>query len=163
MVVTTFRLFFAVLCCSVFAGAEASAASARHFVGAYRILTPPPADGDQYLVVDNGTLLEIWTKYADSPLPPDLQQYKDEPTILAGFTNREFLILAFEAFSTILDRYLRIASGDSDLLELYRRDDGQFDSGTRWDGKVDRYLLAPPVPLLTTGALARKSLRLVNF
>src|SRR3989338_4633902 len=150
------RLVFARILCSAFifstfsfpaANADAVAGGATQFVGIYNIVSPPPSGEPEYLVVDNGTLQEIWDKYADSPLPGDLVQYKDEMTILAGFTDRDFLILAFEALSTITDRYLKILGGDDDLLELLRRPEGRYDLGTRAAGQVQIYLLDPPMPL----------------
>ena len=122
-----------------------ASADASLFKGAYRIISPATPDAE-YLIIDTGTLQEIWDKYADSPLPADLVPYKEEPTIISGFTNRNFLILGFESFAMVTDRYLRLTNNQSDVIEVYRRDDGQYDSATRESGVVDRYVLEAPVP-----------------
>lgn len=151
------KLFICALAIAIIpAAGEASEAS--RFVGWYHILAPAQPK-KEYLLIDTGTLLEIWNKYASSPLPEDLQKYKDEPTILAGFTNRDFLILCFEQTAVVADRYLSVGGGQGDQLDLYRRDDGSFDMATKQNGNVDRYLLASPAPNPSQLALQRGGFR----
>jgi hypothetical protein len=139
-------ILWAMVCGFSFLAANKNAdAGASIFKGAYQILSPATPQAE-YLVVDTGTLQEIWDKYADSPLPADLVPYKEEPTIISGFTNRDFLILGFESMALVTDRYLRMSNNQNDVLEIYRRDDGQYDSATKESGVVNQYLLAAPVP-----------------
>lgn len=127
----------------------AGASPVQGFVGWYHLLAERNARSPQtqelgYLLIDYGTLADIWAKYADSPLPANLEQYRNEATILSGFTHRDFLMLSFEALSTVTERYLRVNSGNDMLLEIYRLDDGSYFVGTR-DGLVEnRYLASPP-------------------
>lgn len=141
-----FRILFAAFFFTLFFQVEVRAASATHFVGAYKILSGDQK-ADEYLVIDNGTLQQIWDKYADEPLPASLVPYKEEPTILAGFTNRDFLILAFEVYSTITARFLQMEGGEGEVLEVFKRDDGLNDAATKQAGAIRRYLLAAPVPI----------------
>lgn len=124
-----------------------AAGTAQPFVGWYHIVSERKDAQEKelgYLLVDRGTLQEIWDKYADSEMPADLQQYRNEMTILAGFTHREFLMLSFEAISMITDRYLRLQSGSERMLEIYRQDDGSYLLGTRENGVDNRYLMSAP-------------------
>ena len=136
-----------VLSALIFSGATALAGNAAQFVGIYNIVSPPPQGEPEYFLVDNDTLQVIWDRYAESTLPADLEPYKNELVILAGFTDRDFLILAFEEVSTIQPRYLKLLGSEDELIELYQRTDGRYDMGTRQAGQVQIYLLDAPVPL----------------
>lgn len=134
---------------------HASAFKADPFRGAYEVLSGGKSRRDQssrapgqkkYLIVDVDTLANIWTKYGSGPLPADLIPYKDEPSIIAGFTFRDFLILSLERASLIGNGYLSVKAGES-ALELRRRPDGGFDGAVLENQNVSRYLLSAPQPL----------------
>lgn len=126
---------------------DSFAGNASQFVGWYKVLSSTyTTPKTEFMLVDNDTLGVLWERYVESSLPDNLQQYKDQLTILTGFIQRDFIVICFEATSIITPRYLKVIRGESDVLELYQRDDGNYDMATREDGKIDRYLLAPPVP-----------------
>ena len=145
-------IFFAgcMLCWS-----NAFAFQAEHFRGWYEILGSSNKL-QSFVLVDVDTLGNIWAKYSDGDLPEDLEQYREEPTIISGFTNREFVMVSFEAFAMITERYLRMSGDDGLLYELYRQDNGTYALGIRENGNVSRYLLAAPTPISDDGLSERQ-------
>lgn len=107
---------------------QAFAGRAAHFKGWYEILVQGNQPlTKQYFLLDNDTLGVIWAKYAEGPLPADLEKYREEPTILAGFTNRSMIYFGLERGALIADNYLAMPGGEGEKLELRRRPDGTFD------------------------------------
>lgn len=118
---------------------------AGHFVGLYRITSQfQGVESEEYLLVDVGPLLTIWRKYFHENLPEHLESYRNEPTILAGFTHRSFAILSFENLSLITDTYLRVSGSRGTMIELLRRQNGRYETAARQKGQVTKYRLEPP-------------------
>ena len=121
------------------------------FKGWYEILSQTNSAEDvnvppkkEYMLIDVDTLGNIWAKYGSGPLPKDLEQYRQEPSILAGFTNQNLLFLNLEKSALIADGYLSLAGTNGNALELQKKGNGQFDMATRDNGHVSRYLLSGP-------------------
>jgi hypothetical protein len=124
---------------------EAQANRAAPFKGIYDIISQQDRAATQPIfLVDADTLGGIWAKYADGPLPADLEQYRHEPSIIAGFNNRDTLFFGLERGALILDGFMAMEGGDGDRLELSRRSDGQYDMAVKEKGRVTLYLLAAP-------------------
>lgn len=130
----------------------ANAYKADPFKGWYKVLSKTNsevsirADDPQYMLIDVDTLGGIWAKYADGPLPPDLEPYREEPTILAAFTDRETVFLTFEKNAMIANGYLAIQGSGTNMMELGLRGDNNYNLGVRDNDVVSRYLLAAPTP-----------------
>ncbi len=140
---------WAILYCAVW-GASAYATPAQSFRGMYPLMEAdgqPVTPDSEYLIVDADILEIIWRKYAGGDLPPNLEQYRNEPSIIAGFTDREFVILSFEAFSMVTENYLRMTSGDEMRFEFFRQPDGTYLVGTIKEGSNNRYLTGSPLDL----------------
>lgn len=120
----------------------ANATPAQAFIGLYQIVeaNESPVAEEEYLLLDADRLEVIWGRYADGDLPENLVPYKDEPVIIAGFTNRDFVILKFEEFSVIRGDYLRMEGADEQLFEILRLAGGGARVATRKNGIVNRYL-----------------------
>ena len=127
----------------------AAAESAARFKGWYPIMQEGQvsAQVQEYMLIDVDTLENIWMKYSQGDLPENLEDYRYESTIIGGFTHNNFLILAFEAFAFVTERYLKIDGSGDMLLELYLRDDGNFNGATRENTNIFRYLFAPPLAM----------------
>lgn len=93
---------------------------------------------------DTDTLGKLWEKYAEKPLPPNLEQYRNEPSILAGFSDRNTIFLALEKSIFFGNGYISIPGGDNDRLEMRRRPNGQFDMAVQEHNVVSIYVLAAP-------------------
>lgn len=140
-------IFVICLMASMFLGASTTfAAGAAQFKGWYKVIsrTDVSIQSDQYLMVDVDTLANIWAKYADGPLPPDLEKYREESTVLAAFTDRKLYFLGFEKAFLVGNDYIAMDGNDGDRLELKRRPDQKYDMGVRDGGKVSLYLLNTP-------------------
>lgn len=129
------------LAISFSSGAEAWAGVADRFVGWYRLDSVVRLDELGYMLLDNDKLGVLWDRYADTPLPEDLEKYREEMSIIAGFTHQDYLVLTFEALATVTDRYLRIVGEGNELFEIYQRDDGQYLVGYR-QGPVTRVFVS---------------------
>lgn len=142
---------FSIFCLSFFFFLPLSsfANKADAFKGWYQIMSqsqsrkPIPKE---YFLLDADSLQNLWHKYSSQDFPPDWNDLKEEPSILAAFTNRDFLILTLTKNALISDTFLQIAGGDR-LLEMRRRPDGTFDMATKENQSVSRYLLAVPEPV----------------
>lgn len=145
-------VFICLIWGSLMSSAIAEATPAQAFRGLYPLAEAdgvPVAPDSEYVLVDADVLHVIWAKYASGDLPESLEQYRDEPVIIAGFTHRDFVVLAFEAFSMVTDRYLRLSGGDDQRFELFRQDDGKYRVGTIKNGSNNIYLTNSPLPLDT--------------
>lgn len=134
-----------------FISIQSWAYKADPFKGWYQILsgmTQPSEklqmDEKKYMFIDSDLLKNIWTKYADGPLPKDLEEYKDEPSILVAFTHRDTLFLSLERGALFGNGYLAIQGSGNNMMELARKPDANFDLGLRENNQISRYLLAPP-------------------
>ena len=149
------RYFFSAIFffCIIFNPSSVRATPADALEGWYEILSESQVSGEpqelvrKYFLLEADTLEKIWAKYADGPLPENLVQYKNEPSILAAFTHRDTLFLTFESSALIGDGYIRIAGSNNTLLEMRRRGDGSSDLAVQENQRVSRYLLARPDPL----------------
>lgn len=132
---------------------DAFAYRADRFKGWYPILSRTdkanePADPRQkeYMLLDVDTLENIWTKYGDGKLPPDLVPIRGEPSIIVGFTNRKTLFLTLEKNVMQNDTYLAIRSSNGNTFEISLRADGNADMAVRDNNQVSIYLLGPHAP-----------------
>ena len=133
------------LALSVFIPSQVWAGRAEPFKGIYDILSQHDRSATQAIfLLDNDTLGNIWAKYAEGPLPADLEQYRNEPSIIAGFNNRDLLFFGLERGALIADGFLALQGGDGEQLELNRRADGQYDMAVKEKGRITLYLLAAP-------------------
>lgn len=133
------------LALSFFGTPSAWAGRAEPFKGIYDILSQQDRSTTQPIfLLDNDTLGNIWAKYAEGPLPADLEQYRNEPSIIAGFNNRDLLFFGLERGALIADGFLALQGGDGEQLELSRRPDGQYDMAVKEKGRITLYLLAAP-------------------
>jgi len=130
-------------------GVEAKAGRADAFEGIYEILERRDlaAKTNPLFLLDADTLGNIWTKYANGKLPADLEKYRNEPSIIAGFSDRETLFLTFEKNAFIANGYIALPGADGNKLELRRAAGGQSDMAVEEAGKVTIYKLGPPQPL----------------
>lgn len=122
----------------------AHAHRADPFKGWYKVLTKTNAEDSQYVFVDVDTLGGIWQKYGEGPMPPSWEPHKDEPSILVAFTDRDTIFLALEKNSVIANGYLALQGAGTDILELGKRPDNNYNMGVKDNEVVSRYLLAPP-------------------
>lgn len=133
---------------SLFISIQAWAGAADQFRGWYQVLSSTNSSAEQpkpYLLVDVDTMENIWLKYGDGgPLPKNLEPYRTESTILAGFTQKDFLILALERQALVSGDFMRIEGGGDRLMELKLTGTGAI-AGTRDNGQITRYQLAAPV------------------
>jgi hypothetical protein len=130
---------------SVLVPSQVRAGRAAPFKGIYDILSQQDRSATQAIfLLDNDTLGSIWAKYAEGPLPADLEQYRNEQAIIAGFNNRDLLFFGLEKGALIADGFLALQGGDGERLELNRRSDGQYDMAVKEKGRITIYLLAAP-------------------
>lgn len=133
---------------SLFGACSAWAGRAEPFKGIYNIVWQQDRTATQPIfLLDNDTLGNIWAKYAEGPLPADLEQYRNEQSIIAGFNNRDLLFFGLERGALIADGFIALQGGDGEQLELARRPDGQYDMAVKERGRITLYLLAAPRPL----------------
>jgi hypothetical protein len=124
------------------------AGRADPFRGIYDILSETNMqDGQPFFLLDADTLGALWGRYGNGPLPADLEHLRNEPSIIAGFNNRELLFFGLEKGALIGNGYIALQGGDGEQLELRHRPDGKFDMATKEKGVVTVYLLAAPRPL----------------
>jgi hypothetical protein len=109
---------------------EGFAQRAVAFKGWYEILRSGPTPQEsllpqrkEYFLLDADTLGVIWARYARDPLPADLEHLRNEPTVIAGFTDRDTLFLTLEANALVGDNFLAL-SGAEKRLELARAPGG---------------------------------------
>lgn len=127
---------------------SALAGKSAPFKGVYPIISATEKTLDApFFLFDNDTLGVIWGKYADGPLPADLEKYREEQTILAGFSNRSLLFLALERGALVTPNYLAVEGGEGEKLEMRRRPDGKMDMATKEAGRTTIYLLDAPGPV----------------
>jgi hypothetical protein len=125
---------------------------ASHFRGVYELVSqvrsadedPAPA---KYMLIDVDTMGGIWEKYGDGDLPADLEKYRNESTILVGFTFRNTLFLTLEAGAQITGKFLGISGSENSRFELAQRADGQYDMAIRENNVVNVYVMGAPQPL----------------
>lgn len=126
------------------------AGRAEHFKGWYEILAgaqqeDPQQPQRQFMLLDNDTLANIWARYSKDPLPENLQEIKEEPTIIVAFTDRNVLFLTLERGSTIGPDFLSISGAGTNQLEMKRAADGSYDMAMIVAGELHRTKLAAPV------------------
>ncbi len=139
------KKFFWISLLFIFLTPLAEAGKATPFQGWYEILSiQDRAEKKEYFLLVADTLGNIWARFGEGPLPPDLEKYRHEPSILTGFTNRGFTLLNLERSALITENFLIVSGEGEDRLELARRPDGKFDMGTRQGKRISLYLLAPP-------------------
>ncbi len=149
------KLIFSFLICGLFFSTFAQAQKADAFEGIYEIVSrtdrPAGANSPEYFLLDADTLGNIWSKYAEGPLPADLEQYRNEPSILAGFTNRPLIFLTLERAALVTPTYIALDGGQGERMELRKRADGA-DLGVLEKNVVSIYSLNPaqPIPLKIT-------------
>jgi len=143
---TALKMTALLMAFAIFAPAAALANRAAPFKGLYEIQTESgrPLDHEAYFLLDAATLGEIWAKYASTPLPADLEPYRHEPSIIAGFTDRDVIFLVLERGALIGAGYLAFQNGDGEKLELRRRPDGRFDMAVSAGGPATFFLLSAP-------------------
>lgn len=136
---------------------SAHAFKASPFKGLYEVLSEKSsaqkhAMDKKYVVIDVDTLEGIWAKYADGPLPSDLEKYKDEPSILVGFTFRNTIFLSLERGAMIGDGYLSLRT-DEDVMELVRSPSG-YRLAVSEKGQLSVYELSTPgaLPIFPQGS-----------
>lgn len=121
---------------------------AEPFEGIYQIISQTDRSAaPPVFLLDADTLGNLWGRYAEGPLPADLEPYRQEPSIIAGFNNRDLIFFGLERGALIMDGFLAMDGGPGERLELRRRPDGQYDMGVSENGRVSVYLLAAPVPI----------------
>ncbi len=125
---------------------NALAFKADGFKGIYPILSPTTPGIDSYIIIDTNTLGILWSKYSTAPLPDDLASVKDEPAIIAAFTNRNLMFLTLESTAVVGTNFLHLL-GDNTEFELVRQANGQSNVGVAEDGNLSNYLLGVPSPL----------------
>lgn len=130
-------------------GSEAKANRADAFEGIYEILERRDlaTKANPLFLLDADTLGNIWTKYANGKLPADLEKYRNEPSVIAGFSDRDTLFLTLEKNAFIANGYIALPGSDGNKLELRRAAGGQSDMAVEEAGKVTIYKLGPPQPL----------------
>jgi hypothetical protein len=137
---------------ALFFSPSAQAQKADAFEGLYEIVSrtdrPVASMSPEYFLLDADTLGNIWAKYAEGPLPADLEKYREEPSILAGFTNRPLIFLTLERTALVTPSYIALDGGQGERLELRKRPDGA-DLGVLEKNVVSIYSLNPaqPIPL----------------
>ncbi len=139
----------------------AQARSAEPFDGWYEIFSQTQgleAKQKEYFRFDVDTLQNIWLKYGEEgkPMPPDWEPVKNEIVIFAAFTNRDYLLLTFEANAVISDDFLGVYDQNGDVLEIRRRGESGSDLGIKEKGKVSKYLLSAPKATPNSLPLARQ-------
>lgn len=134
----------ALIAASIFLSQEAFAFKSSHFKGWYEVLSRKDLSSKSYVLVDVDTLEILWGRYGEGPLPPDLEQYRNEPSILAGFTDRTLIFFLLERGALVSETYLALQGGGGDKFELKKRPDGKFDLGVRDKGHISLYLLDSP-------------------
>lgn len=144
-------LLLAMSFCLQLFSANAIAQKADAFEGVYEIISrtdrPAGSFSPEYFLLDADTLGNIWARYADGPLPADLEKYRNEPSILAGFTNRPLIFLTFERSALVTPNYIALDGGDGERLELRSRGAQGADLGVLEKGVVSIYDLGPQQPL----------------
>jgi hypothetical protein len=127
----------------------AKAGNAAPFKGVYDITAPayPEAPGRHFMLVDVDTLHKIWTTYTTKEFPADLVPYKDEPTVIVGFNDRDTIFLSFERAVLTTPTYLSIHGVQGSQLELARNADGTFTAAVQEYGSVSRLQLTAPAAI----------------
>jgi len=86
----------------------------------------------------------IWAKYAEGPLPENLEHLRNEPTIMARFTNRMQYFFGLEGGALIGNSYIVMEDSNRDRFELMRRPDGNWDLAVKVGERLTIYSLGPP-------------------
>lgn len=121
------------------------AGRAAHFRGVYEILSRvDSAMAPPFFLLDNDTLGVIWSKYANGPLPADLEKYRNEQAIIAGFSDRDLLFFGLEQGALIGPEYMAMRGGEGEQLELRTLPDGTYEMAAVEKGRISRYKLAAP-------------------
>jgi hypothetical protein len=122
------KFLFAVLCAFPLFAGNAFAFKATPFKGAYQIVSQsaPAALDRQLMSIDVDTLEVMWAKYASGPFPTNLEDIKNEGTILVHFGNRDTSFFTLEANCMISANYMSIHDDDKDM-EIRTRPDGNYD------------------------------------
>jgi hypothetical protein len=123
---------------------SAQAQNGDPFEGIYELLSRedrPAPNSPEYFLLDADTIGNIWAKYAEGPLPADLEKYRNEPGLLAGFTNRSLLFFTLERAALITPNFIAFDGGDGEKLELRKRADGKSDLAVLEKGVISVYLL----------------------
>ncbi len=129
---------------------SAFAFQADHFKGAYEVISEanPFSEAEKkYVICDVDTVANIWAKYAEGDLPPDLHPIKDKASILLGFTFRSGIFFNLEANALIGADMLAMPGAKTDRLQLKRRADNTFELAVRINDVVNFYNLGPRIPL----------------
>jgi hypothetical protein len=130
----------------IWSSGDLFASGSLPFRGLYPILsqTNSHIEKTDYFLLDMDLMKNIWDKYGDGgALPDDLAPYKDELSVLAGFTNSHFLILTLDSLAMVGDHYLRIQGGGGKLLELVQGSPSS-QLGTKDGSTVTKYVVGPP-------------------
>ena len=145
-IIAIFFLSFVSLSASSVSSSVAS--PANRFAGIYPILSS--TDEEEVLgglLVDVAPLEVIWGRYFDGDLPDDWMDFREATAILAGFTEREFVILDFEVSAFITDTYLKIRGAENRILEILLESNGRARMATKEGEHVTMYQLGEPTPL----------------
>lgn len=128
------------------APAISEASRASHFKGWYQVLSRKDVSPESrdYVLIDVDTLEALWHRYSESAFPPDLEEYRNEPSILAAFTDRSLYFFLLERGALIGNDYLSLQGEGGDQMELRKRPDNRFDLAVRDKDRISLYLLAPP-------------------
>lgn len=146
-------LFLICICIQFFSN-QAHAQKADAFEGVFEIISrtdrPVSNFSPEYFLLDADTLGNIWARYAEGPLPADLEKYRNEPSILAGFTNRPLIFLTLERAALVTPNYIAFEGGEGERLELRLKGAQGADLGVLEKGVVSIYSLGPQQPLPPT-------------
>jgi hypothetical protein len=132
---------------------QAWAGRADPFKGVYDILERKDTQAGvvsletPFFLFDADTLENIWAKYSNSPYPANLEPYRKEPSIIAGFSDRPTLYLNLEKSIFFGNGYISIPGDGNDRLEMRRRFTGEYDMAVREGNVLSMYVLAAPRPL----------------
>jgi hypothetical protein len=142
------KLILAFFTFAILLPAGAFAGKAAAFKGVYPIISETEKALDApFFLLDNDTLGVIWSKYAEGPLPADLEIYRNEQSILAGFSNRPIIFFGLERGAMVLPNYLSMEGGEGEKLEMRRRADGKMDMAVKEGRRITIYLLDTPSPV----------------
>ncbi len=122
------------------------ASPAERFAGIYPILSSSNEEETLgSLLVEVAPLEVIWSRYFDGDLPEDWADYRQATAILAGFTEREFVILDFEVSAFITDTYLKVRGAENRILEILLESNGRARMATKEGENITMYNLGEPV------------------
>ncbi|NUM88289.1 MAG: hypothetical protein HUU37_03710 [Bdellovibrionales bacterium] len=138
-------MFFKWILFLVLLSSDALANRMDSFRGWHEILSSDAGvQRKEWFLLDVDSLENIWQRYGEGKLPDDWIPVKDEIGVLAGFTNRQALLLTMESNFLVGDNFASVFLGNGLGMEIRRRPDGTSDMAFQENRAVSRYWLAPP-------------------